>query len=76
VKAQRPGQRRNGDLDSALDWCRRSVFDSEVLTEDQRDRAESIIREIKGMVAAPVAGWKPAGPKRKAPALTFRLDAE
>ena len=63
VKARKPA-RRNGDLDAALDWLRRSLYDAKTLDDDQRDRAESIIREIKTMVAASVAGWRPAAPKR------------
>jgi hypothetical protein len=66
VKAQRPSQRRNGDLDSAIDWCRRSVFDSRVLSDGQKELAESVILELKRLVAAPVADWRPVEPKRAA----------
>ena len=66
VKAQRPAQRRNGDLDASLDWLHRSLHDSELLTKDQEDRAETIVREIKGMVGAQADEWWPATPKRAA----------
>jgi hypothetical protein len=64
IKARRPAQRRNPEVDQAADWLRRSLWDCKSLSDEMRAEGEELVIELKRLVGAPVSDWRPVEPKR------------
>jgi hypothetical protein len=65
VKARKPGQRRNPEVDQAADWLRRSLWDCKSLSDEMRTEGEELVIELKRLVGASSPEWKPVEPKRQ-----------
>jgi hypothetical protein len=65
LKARRSTQRRNPDMDQAADWLRRSLWDCKSLSDEMRTEGEELVIELKRLVGAELAEWRPVEVSRK-----------